>query len=165
MTRRSWNGFVAAELVTAACGTDLGGDAASVEPDGDAAGGCLAEDPDCQDAGVPLPDEAPIQFRPGHGRSHRGWPAAGSRVVDTQIDGGFAIRGYFHDDGSGPRQCEALAESFPPPCAGPSIPLDLNGNPAPTERVNQPGVPWTDTEVEITGRVVDGVSVDDPAGD
>lgn len=132
------------------------------DPAPGAAGACLAGDPDCQDTLVPLPDEEPIEFDPDTGDPIvRG--LAVSQVLETQIDGGFAIRGYFYDDGTGPRLCESLAESFPPQCAGPAIQLDLNGNQPPEGVSSEQGISWTDTEVEIIGQVVDGAFVADPA--
>lgn len=154
--------IVVLAMLAAACGN---GAAELDSADGsvpNAAGACLAGDPNCEDILEPLPGEEPIEFDPDTGDPIvRGLPI--SQVLETQIDGGFAIRGYYYDDGTGPRLCETLAESFPPQCAGPAIPLDLNGNPPPDGVVTSQGVSWTDTEVEIIGQVVDGTFVADPA--
>lgn len=110
-------------------------------------GACLAGDPDCADVpGTTGPPAAP----PPSGAV----PVADA--VGAGIDGPFAIRGYYLDDGSGPRLCEALAESYPPQCGGVSIVLDTGGAVIDGLQSDQ-GVTWSDRPVEIEGEIVGGV--------
>ena len=85
-----------------------------------------------------------------------------TNVLNTDIDGGFAIEGFYFADESGVRLCEALAESFPPQCGGASIPFDnAAGADLGVLSVEQ-GVTWSDQPVVVVGSVVDGVFVADP---
>lgn len=158
-------------LVLAACGADettseLPGDAGADDDgsglvadlpinDGDAgedglsAGTCLAEEPNCEDTFVDS-GEPPIPPPPG-------LPI--TSVVDAPIDGGFVISGFYFDDGSGPRLCEALAESFPPQCGGASIQFDNTAGADVGVLSIEQGVTWSDQPVVVEGEVVDGVFV------
>lgn len=144
-------------LVLAACGSTetaaelpAVGDGTTSPP---AAGACLVGEPDCQDT---FPDSG----------EPTGPPAPGvpvGTVIDTSIDGGFAISGYYVADGESVRLCEALAESFPPQCGGASILFDNTaGADLGTLSIEQ-GVTWSDEAVLVTGQVVDGVFVADGA--
>lgn len=53
------------------------------------------------------------------------------------------------DDGTGPVMCEALAESFPPQCAGRALALDVEV--LDIEWTEQDGVRWTDRPVSLLG--------------
>jgi hypothetical protein len=83
-------------------------------------------------------------------------------VLVSDVGGVVAVRGAFFDDGSGPRLCEALAESFPPQCGGGSLPVtgyeEVIDVPLQTEQ----GVTWTDQPVTFIGEIVGGVLVVDP---
>lgn len=131
---------LALALVLAACG-DSG---AAADPD-PAAGACLVGDPDCDD--VPGTTGPPIDP-----------PALGAvPVADARgIEGPFAITGYYVDDGSGARLCEALAESFPPQCGGASISLDPGGVPIANLETAQ-GVSWSNEPIVVEGEISFGV--------
>ncbi len=80
-------------------------------------------------------------------------------VAATPIDGPFVMSGFWLDDGTGPRLCEALAESFPPQCGGASVPLDLRGAAAPDGLQQEGEVQWSEEPTSVEGQVVDGVFV------
>ncbi len=61
------------------------------------------------------------------------------------------VSAVLFDDGSGPRMCEALAESLPPQCAGRSLALDVDL--LEVEWTEQDGVRWTDRPVSLFGWV------------
>jgi hypothetical protein len=155
-------------LVLAACGSDettsdLPGDAGGDQPsaglpldtgdggddDGLVAATCLPEEPKCEDTFVDSggPTEPPPP----------GLPIA--TVADTPIDGGFVISGFYFDDGTGVRLCDALAESFPPQCGGPSIPFDNTAGADLGVLSIEQGVTWSDQPILVEGEVVDGVFV------
>lgn len=156
-------------LMAAACG---GGEDAAELPINDtpgAASACLADDPDCQDLGGQPTDEPPfLDDEPTDGEPPSdGEPLVGggmsvADVVATDIDGGFAITGFYFDDGSGPLLCESLAESFPPQCAGASIPVDNSAQVELDGLQTQNDVTWTDQPAVLVGEVVDGVFVVTP---
>ena len=165
---------LALALFAAACG---GSEEQLEEPSaGDtppAAGACLAGDPNCDDLG-PLPTGDEPLFTGGEPTdgappADAGQPLVGgglsvSEVLETQIDGGFAIAGFYFDDGSGPLLCEALAESFPPQCGGASIPIDNSSGIELDGLVTESAVTWTDQAAVLVGEVVDGVFVVTPIG-
>ncbi|RZV45503.1 MAG: hypothetical protein EX267_05260 [Acidimicrobiia bacterium] len=157
-------------LVFAACGSDettnelpgdagAGGDGSGLVADlpvdssgggdGDVAGTCLAGEPVCEDT-FPDSGEPPVPPPPG---------LAITSVVDTPIDGGFVISGFYFDDGTGARLCEALAESFPPQCGGASIPFDNTAGADLGVLSIEQGVTWSDQPVLVEGEVIDGVFV------
>lgn len=61
------------------------------------------------------------------------------------------VSAILFDDGSGPRMCEALAESFPPQCAGRS--LDVEFGLLEVEWTEHDGIRWTDRPVAVLGWV------------
>ncbi len=158
-------------LVMAACGSDettsdlpldggSGGDGSgqvadlpindgNTGGDGLSAGTCLPEEPKCEDTFVDSgePTEPPSP----------GVPVA--TVANTPIDGGFAISGFYFDDGTGPRLCEALAESFPPQCGGASVAFDNTAGTDLGVLSIEQGVTWSDQPILVEGSVVDGVFV------
>ena len=153
-------------LVLAACGSDEttsdspgdagAGDqpAASLPLDGGAGDGggadtCLVGELECQDT-FPDSGEPPVPPPPGV-------PVA--TVASTPIDGGFVISGFYFDDGTGVRLCDALAESFPPQCGGPSIPFDNTAGADLGVLSIEQGVTWSDQPILVEGEVVDGVFV------
>jgi hypothetical protein len=153
---------LAAVLVVTACGDQTADDGgASALPPADQT--CLAGSPECEDLGPAdepiLPgeptDDAPgLETPPGGGLSV-------ADVVANDIDGGFAIQGFYVDSGDGPFLCDALLESFPPQCGGASIPfqtadgLDL-------DLTTEGDVTWSADQVVVVGEVVDGVFVATP---
>jgi hypothetical protein len=80
-------------------------------------------------------------------------------ALAVSIDGGFAISGFFLDDGSGPRLCDALAESFPPQCGGASIELDNSVGVELDGLVTEGAVTWTEQPTVLVGEIVDGLFV------
>ncbi len=89
------------------------------------------------------------------------------RVIDPATALGLngdevTVRGYFsHEPGTIlPRMCTALAESYPPSCGMPSLPVsnltDEAENKLPLKRDPETGGRWTETEIEIDGRIEDG---------
>lgn len=113
---------------------------------------CLAGDPDCQDD-------------PGDGNDQpTGPPSGGVSVADVgtgDIDGGFAVEGFFYDDGTGAVLCQDLAESFPAQCGGPSIPFDNSAGVDLGVLDSEQGITWSAHRIMVIGRVVDGVFVAD----
>ena len=161
-------------VVAAACG---GADEVAQEPGTGAippaAGACLAGDPDCDDLGGQPTGDEPLFFEDeptdGAPPSDGGQPLVGggltiSEVLESQIDGGFAISGFFYDDGTGPLLCEALAESFPPQCGVASIPVDNSAGVELDGLVTEGDITWTDQSAVLIGEVVDGVFVVAPFG-
>ncbi len=155
---RTWLVLVAAlALAAAGCGTLRQGspgadgcprdDPNCVPVTAGGTGACLAGDPDCAD----FPRTTGPPATP---------PASGAvpvaEAVAAGIDGPFAISGYYVDDGSGPRLCEALAESFPPQCGAASLALDAGGAAVEGLRTEQ-SVTWSDEPIALEGEIVDGV--------
>jgi len=151
-------------LVMAACGSDEttsdvpldAGNQQSADLPVDSAGSnggagetCLADEPVCEDT-FPDSGEPPAPPPPGV-------PVA--TVASTPIDGGFVISGFYFDDGTGVRLCEALAESFPPQCGGASIAFDNTAGADLGVLSIEQGVTWSDQPVLVEGSVVDGVFV------
>jgi hypothetical protein len=92
-------------------------------------------------------------------------------VVDPStalgLSGGTAVtvRGFFaHDPGAilG-RMCTMLAESYPPTCGMPSLPVsnlsEQAENDLPLTRDPETGARWSQNEVELDGRIQDGALV------
>lgn len=82
--------------------------------------------------------------------------SAGSKVT---------VRGFFaHEPGTNvPRMCTALAESYPPTCSMPSLPVsnlsEAEENKLPLTRDPETGGRWSEAEVELRGRIEDGALV------
>ncbi|NNC91111.1 MAG: hypothetical protein HKN80_01325 [Acidimicrobiia bacterium] len=134
---------------SAAADLPLDGGAGDGTGDGGEAGTCLAGEPECQDT-FPDSGEPPVPPPPG-------LPIVS--VLDSEIDGGFVITGFYFDDGTGMRLCEALAESFPPQCGGASIPIDNTAGADLGVLSIEQGVTWSDQPILVEGEVVDGVFV------
>ena len=75
------------------------------------------------------------------------------------------VRGFFaHEPGTIlPRMCNMLAESYPPVCGLPSLPISnlskADENKLPLTRDPETGGRWSETEVQISGRIEDGALV------
>jgi hypothetical protein len=75
------------------------------------------------------------------------------------------IRGFFaHEPGTIlPRMCNLLAESYPPRCGMPSLPVSNMSEAAekklPLTRDPETGGRWSESEIEIRGRIQDGALV------
>ncbi len=97
---------------------------------------CAEEVPDCDDT-VAIdpnagPEEEPGDPGPPPPGASSGMLAGGgltiAQALATDATGILAVQGFYLDDGTGPRLCETLAESFPPQCGGASLLLgDLTG--------------------------------------
>lgn len=141
-------------LMMAACGSDeptsnLPINNAAAGGDGLSAATCLPEEPNCEDTFVDSGEPT-------------GPPSAGvqvATVVNTDIDGGFVVVGFYFADDGGVRLCEALAESFPPQCGGPSILFDNTAGVDLGVLSIEQGVTWSDQPILVEGEVVDGVFV------
>ena len=93
------------------------------------------------------------------------------QVVDPStalgLSGGtpVVVRGFFaHEPNSIlPRMCSALAESYPPRCAMPSVPVSNLSEQAekelPLTRDPETGARWSQDEVELSGRIEDGALI------
>lgn len=80
------------------------------------------------------------------------------RGVEGSAGDTVLVSAVLVDDGSGMRMCEALAESFPPQCAGRSIGV-RHLEVAEVPLTEEQGVRWTDRAVWLVGWVEDGVFV------
>jgi hypothetical protein len=75
------------------------------------------------------------------------------------------VRGYFAHEPNTilPRMCNVLAESYPPICSMPSLPVsnlsEAAENRLPLTRDPETGGRWSQAEVEIDGRIEDGALV------
>lgn len=84
--------------------------------------------------------------------------SGGTRVI---------VRGYYARDPGAilPRMCTALAESYPPTCGMPSLPVSNFSEEAekelPLQRDPETGGRWSESEVEISGRIEEGALVVD----
>ena len=87
-----------------------------------------------------------------------GMPIAGgglsvSEALASDLEGPLMVKGYVVVANGETRLCEALADSFPPQCSGPSVRLeglDLAG------LREQGGVRWSDDTVSLLGEIADG---------
>jgi hypothetical protein len=88
-------------------------------------------------------------------------PATALGLNDDEV----TVRGYFsHEPGTIlPRMCTALAESYPPSCGMPSLPVsnltDEEEAKLPLKRDPETGGRWSEAEVELSGRIKDGALV------
>jgi hypothetical protein len=75
------------------------------------------------------------------------------------------VRGFFaHEPNTAlPRMCAALAESYPPTCGMPSLPVsnlsEKRENKLPLTRDPETGGRWSEVEIELDGRIQDGALV------
>lgn len=76
-------------------------------------------------------------------------------LVTADVTGEIQVVGALFDNGDGLVICDALAESFPPQCPGPSIRIS-NPDDVVAEYTTSGSVRWTDTTVTLDGEMVDG---------
>ncbi len=125
---------------------------------------CAEEVPDCDDT-VAIdpnagPEEEPGDAGPPPPGASSGMLAGGGLTVAealaTEATGILAVQGFYLDDGTGPRLCETLAESFPPQCGGASLLLgDLTGIDLGLLQ-SSGSTTWSDQPVVILGELDDG---------
>lgn len=136
------------------------------------AGACAPGEPDCEDTAVvgDEPGTLPSAGEPGDGDDPAtvsgGMIVGGgltiSQALSTDATGVLAVAGFIVDDGVDARLCEALAESFPPQCAGAFVPIvdydQLDLGPLTSAQ----GIIWTEGTVVVFGELIDGALVADP---
>jgi hypothetical protein len=160
-------------IIATACGgsssTDepAGDDAAELPP---AAGACLEGADDCQDIpGVdgeqPILDEEPTGGPTSGGGStplvlNGGLTVGEALTVDAT--GTLAVGAFYFSNDEGTWLCDALAESFPPQCAGERVTFDGESVIDPDELDEEQGVTWSPQPVTVLGSIVDGVFVATP---
>jgi len=132
-------------------------------------GVCAPEFPDCQDTLVDdlFPNGEPDLFPDGEstdgalpGASAGALVGGGLTVVEaleTSASGPLAVQGFYLDDGTGPRLCEALAESFPPQCGGASLSIGDMGDIDLGPLQSNQATTWSDAPVVIVGEVANGI--------
>ncbi len=154
--------FAIIALVAAACGGDaettdeLPGDDDGATPAIDAA--CLADEPDCDD----ILGGEPTDLPPAGAGGDEPPPAAMPIADAADASGPVAVHGFLVVVDGEARICEALAESFPPQCGGPSITLTSYDQVDPDDLQSEGAVTWTDYAVTIFGEMVDGTLVATP---
>jgi hypothetical protein len=83
-----------------------------------------------------------------------------SQARESELDGPLLVRGALVVDSNHTRLCEALAESYPPQCAGPS--LDVAGLDLDSVDLEREGaVRWAD-QVKLLGTVANGILMVSP---
>jgi hypothetical protein len=131
---------------------------------------CAPDSPDCDDTVVIdgddlFPDDEPQDgVAPSAGASGMlvGGGLTVAEALATNASGILAVQGFYVDDSSGPRLCEALAESFPPQCGGANVGLgDLSGIDL-GELQSNGDVTWSDDVFVVIGELIDGVLVPTP---
>ncbi|MFN2471554.1 MAG: hypothetical protein ABR583_11325 [Gaiellaceae bacterium] len=113
--------------------------------------GCGGSDGDDAVKTTPAPPAAGTPIGPG---------LTVAQALRSELDGPLLVRGALVADGKHTRLCDALAESYPPQCAGESVEvagLDLAG--FDLERAGQ--VRWAE-QVKLLGTVEEGVLTVDP---
>jgi hypothetical protein len=95
---------------------------------------------------------------------------SGPRVVDPATAVGLngdqvTVRGFFAREPGTilPRMCSALAESYPPSCGMPSLPVsnlsEKQEKELPLTRDPETGGRWSEEQIELSGRIEDGALV------
>lgn len=120
--------------------------------------GCGGDD---GSTGADTTDAADPTGASGSGDTSQGAPAPGggltvSEALDSDLKEPLTVTGFLIDDGSGPRLCETILDSFPPQCGEPS--LNVEGvTLADMEGAEREGdVAWVE-QATFTGEVSDGV--------
>jgi hypothetical protein len=96
--------------------------------------------------------------------------SATPRVVDAGTAIGLngddvIVRGYYSHDANASvgRMCTSLAESYPPTCANPALPVsnlsDKQEKALKLKRDPETGARWSGSEVELAGRIEEGALV------
>lgn len=75
----------------------------------------------------------------------------------SDLEGPLLVNGNLLADGDEVRFCSALAESFPPQCAGPSLQVEGVKLEEIDGLVREGRVAWTDRPIQLLGTVEDGV--------
>ena len=162
--------FAAIALLVAACGgsDDDAAAALPINDNTDAApaldAACLVGEPECNDTPGGEPTDLPP---PGDdvvvsdGMAVDGGLTI-SEALETDATGIIAVKGFVVAVGDQVQLCEALAESFPPQCGGPSIQLDGLDQIDPDELKTEGDVSWTDLTVTVFGELSDGMLVATP---
>ena len=158
MTKNMLMLLVMFALVAAACAdseSDPSAEELPTAPPG-ALAACIESDPDCNDTVQIEPGDTP----PPGDEAGQSLPDAADLTVSEALeaDGFAAVTGLLFDDGSGWVLCEALAESFPPQCPGPRLPV-TNYKVDPNDVQESQGIRWTDVGVAIYGELTDGTLV------
>ncbi|MBK5269082.1 MAG: hypothetical protein JJE47_16800 [Acidimicrobiia bacterium] len=167
-TRRLAVLLAALMMIAAACSSADSDDPAQVpvndQPNDNpvASGACTIDEPNCNDTVI----GGEPQVLPGDNSdagSSGGMTVDGGLSVSDALSGGvsgvLAVQGFIVDDGTGAKLCEALAESFPPQCAGASMPISGYETAITTPFINEQNVMWTDQTVSLFGEIVDGTFV------
>lgn len=109
----------------------------------------------------PPPAEPPAagSVTPSAGTPIPGGGLTVEEALASTLEGPLMVAGYLVATGDEIRLCSALAESYPPQCAGASLVvegLDLAG----VDGLKTEGdVSWTDTRFSVLGDVEDGVLI------
>jgi hypothetical protein len=101
----------------------------------------------CGGSGEPQPPAAPAG----------GQVLSIEEALDSDLSGPLLVNGYLLADGNRVRLCEALAESYPPQCGGPS--LEVIGLKLLEQRRLYKAngqVTWSEQPVQLLGVVEDG---------
>ena len=77
-------------------------------------------------------------------------------ALAADVEGPLLVRGALHAREGEIRLCEALAESYPPQCAGPSLRVEGLALSDVEGVQTAQGVSWTDGEVKLLGDVEGG---------
>lgn len=165
--------LMALVLATSACAVER----ETSDPDAgvpQVAGVCAPGFPDCEDTivvdqGDTTDDDLFADDEPRDGVTPPGMSGVlvggGLTVAEalaTDATGVIAVAGFYFDDGSGPRLCEALAESFPPQCGGASLALGNVDNVDLGGLQSSQGTTWSDDSVVILGELANGVLTPTP---
>ncbi len=130
------------------CGATTDGDSAAGETTGGdaAAGACLTGSTDCED--IPSGTGGPSSQPDGS--------VLLADAVAAGIDGPFLVQAFYLADASGERLCSALAESFPPQCAEPSLVLDNTAGADLGDLTVEGDVSWSESTITLEGEILDG---------
>ncbi len=164
---RPTTALLALLLATSACAVE----SETSDPDAgvpQVAGVCAPGFPDCEDTivvddGDPTDEDLFTDDEPRDGVAPPGVSGVlvggGLTVPEalaTDATGVIAVQGFYFDDGSGPRLCEALAESFPPQCGGASLALGEIGDLDLGQLEGSQGITWSNDSIVILGELANG---------
>lgn len=155
MVRRHLISLVAVLLVGAACGSTTDSEGTTTAPAPTAAATTTSATTTSLTGSTTTADADPA-------------PLSIGMLLDTRPPGAVAVGGTYYDDGAGPLLCEALAESFPPQCAGRWLILSTVPE---ADIVTEGAVSWTDTPLVLSGTVdgdyfvIEGTELPVPTGE